>query len=523
MKSYPSMRRFFLFGLTAAIFGGVMLAFHRSGADPDRVLAQQAQKLARVWPMFGGTPDRNMVCLTEKNIPAEWSVEEKSSIKWAAKLGSRAYGGPVIAGGKIFVGTNNNFPRNPKVKGDKGIIMCFRESDGQFLWQAIHDKLPSGQVHDWPQEGICSTPLVEGNRVYYVSNRCEVVCADTEGFLDGSNDGVQDEKYTDKTDADIIWRLDMMKELNVFPHNMAACSPVLAGDLLFIVTANGVDEGHINIPNPQAPSFIAVNKKTGQVVWQDNSPGTNIMHGQWSNATLAMVNGRPQVIFPGGDGWLRAFEPESGKLLWKFDANPKDAKYELGGKGTKNDFIATPVVYENRLYIGVGQDPEHYEGIGHLWCIDLVKATQLGGDVSPVKNFDPKDPENQKKSAMVWHYGGNVPKEEIDRIRRDYYFGRLPPLPRRPHRTGPLGPRPQVCGLGFRLLRGRQGHDRHRGRRHLRLRPRQGKEAAGPQRDAPLRQEHPRRRQRRALRHDGDHPVRDRGQVTFVTGDCEWL
>src|SRR5437588_517289 len=135
--------------------------------------------------------------------------------RWLAAV--RTMGG-LVAGGKVFIGTTNENPRNPAIKGDKGIIMCFRESDGKFLWQAVHDKLPAGRVNDWPREGICSSPVVEGNRLYYVNNRCEVICADTEGFLDGKNDGIQDEKYTGPTDADIIWRLDMIKDLHVFPH-----------------------------------------------------------------------------------------------------------------------------------------------------------------------------------------------------------------------------------------------------------------------------------------------------------------
>ena len=172
------------------------------------------------------------------------SIEEggRKNIKWAQDLGSKAYGGPVVADGKIFVGTNNANPRNPKIKGDKGILLCFRQSDGKFLWQAVHDKLPAGRVNDWPDEGICSSPVVEGKRLYYVSNRCELVCADTEGFLDGKNDGVQDEKYKDKTDADIIWRLDMIKELGVYPRQLASCSPVIGGDLVFVITDNGVDD-----------------------------------------------------------------------------------------------------------------------------------------------------------------------------------------------------------------------------------------------------------------------------------------
>ncbi|HXG12026.1 MAG TPA: PQQ-binding-like beta-propeller repeat protein [Gemmataceae bacterium] len=442
MLCCPHLRRGLSVLATLVVSGAVLAVIIWSGRPGDAgAQADQAKaEGARSWPMFGGTLSRNLVNTIDRNIPSEFSVEEGNykNIKWAVDLGSKAYGGPVIAGGKIFIGTNNNNPRNPKITGDKGIIMCFRESDGKFLWQAVHDKLPAGRVNDWPEEGICSTPFVEGNRLYYVSNRCELVCADTEGFANG-NQGVQDEKYKSDIDADIIWRLDMIRELNVFPHNLAVCSPLIVGDLIFVVTANGVDEGHINIPQPKAPSFIAVDKNTGKVRWTSNLPsvklveaqesgkpvdieklknqGLILMHGQWSNPVYAVANGRPQIIFPGGDGWLYSFEPQTGKLIWKFDCNPKNSFYVLGPRATRNDFVATPVIVDNKLYIGVGQDPEHSEGVGHLWCIDITKQ----GDVSPVNdNFDPKAPEN-KNSALVWHYGGfGDPKK----IGRPYYFGR---------------------------------------------------------------------------------------------------
>ena len=133
------------------------------------------------WHMWGGTPQRNMINTVEKNIPATWDVTTGKNIKWVAQLGSQSFGNPVVAGGKIFVGTNNQSQRQPKVKGDKGVVMCFREADGKFLWQNVHDKLAAGRVNDWPKQGICSTCNVDGNRVYYVSNRCELVCADVEG------------------------------------------------------------------------------------------------------------------------------------------------------------------------------------------------------------------------------------------------------------------------------------------------------------------------------------------------------
>lgn len=338
--------------------------------------------------MWGGTPARNMVS-DETNLPAEWDPESGLNVKWTAQLGSQAYGNPVIIGGKVFVGTNNQAERNPKLKGDRGVIMAFRESDGEFLWQAAHPKLPSGRVNDWPQQGICSSPFVEGDRIYYVSNRAEVICSDTEGYYDSENDGpYTEEENTSKIDEDIVWRFDMMDELDVFPHNLATCSPLVVDSLVFVVTSNGVDETHINIPSPDAPSFIALNKNTGELVWEDNSPGENILHGQWSSPAYGVINGKSQVIFPGGDGWLYSLVPETHELIWKFDCNPKDAIWELGGVGTRNNIVATPVIYDNKVYISVGQDPEHGEGIGHLWAIDATKT----GDVT--------------EKAVVWHRGG---------------------------------------------------------------------------------------------------------------------
>ncbi len=337
--------------------------------------------------MWGFTPSRNLVS-DEKNLPVKWDVETGLNIKWTATLGSQTYAGPILIGGKVFVGTNNQGRRNPKLTGDRGVIMAFRESDGEFLWQSTHTKLPAGRVNDWPQQGICSTPFIEDDRLYYISNRAEVVCVDTEGFMDGENDGpFTEETDTSEIDGDIIWKYDMIEELEVFPHNLATCSPVGAGDLLFVETSNGVDEGHVHIPSPFAPSFIALNKNTGELVWEDASPAENILHGQWSNPAYGVINGRPQVIFPGGDGWVYSLEPETGELIWKFDCNPEDSVWELGGRGTRNNIISTPVIWEDKVYISVGQDPEHGEGVGHLWVIDATGE----GDIT--------------ETGAVWHRG----------------------------------------------------------------------------------------------------------------------
>ncbi|HEV8058735.1 MAG TPA: PQQ-binding-like beta-propeller repeat protein [Gemmataceae bacterium] len=363
----------------------------------------------------------------DKNVPATWSIEadERKNIKWMAKLGLKSFGRPIVAGGKVFVGTNNDSPRNDRVQGDKGVLMCFRESDGQFLWQAIHEPSRLLFSADNPRFGHCSAPAVEGHRLYYVSSAFELICAET-------------------MNGDMIWRLDLKKDLGVYPTPPATCSPLLVGDSLFVVTGNGVDEGNLHVLSPEAPSFIAVDKRTGKLIWKDNSTskrladwtgngkgddeslialrnkGEAILHGQWSSPVHALVKGKSQLIFAGGDGWVRGFEATTGKPIWGFDCNPKSSKYVIGGIGTRNYFVATPVVYEDKLYIAVGQRLEHGEGVGHLWCIDISKT----GNLSPVDDiWDPGHPKN-RTSGLVWHYGGSIDPKSGSASAPKYAFGR---------------------------------------------------------------------------------------------------
>ena len=317
------------------------------------------------WPMWGGTPDRNMVS-GETGLPAEWDVESGDNVKWVAGLGSASYGNPVVANGKVFIGTNNDGMLDPDVAGDKGIVMAFRESDGEFLWQMVHDKLESGQVNDWPYQGVCSSPVVEGDRLYYVSNRGEVVALDTEGFRDGENDGpFTGEERRGERDADVVWIYDMIGELGVFPHNMTSSAPAIWGDLIFINTSNGQDEEG-NVPAPEAPDLIAIDKHSGELVWRAEPLGPRILHGQWSSPAVAEIDGVVQVVIGQGDGWARGYAAESGEMLWEFDTNPKDSVWPR----TRNNLIATPVIWEGKVFIANGQDPENGEGRGRLHAID---------------------------------------------------------------------------------------------------------------------------------------------------------
>ena len=350
-------------------------------------IAAASVALSADWPMWGGTPSRNMVS-SMTGAPTEWDVKTGTNVKWVADLGSQSYGNPTVGSGVVIIGTNNELARDPKQGGDRGVLMAFREATGEFLWQAAFEKLSSGRANDWPFQGIASSPLIIDGIAYFVSNRGQVIAADVEGFHDNENDGTyKDEKLTGKNDPDFVWVFDMMEEVGSFPHNLSNSSPVAYQNLLFVGTSNGQDESHVNIPSPKAPAIIAIDRATGKLVWEDNSVEDRILHGQWSTPSVGEVGGVMQVVHAQGDGWVRGYEALTGKKLWEFDTNPKDSVWPK----TRNEVISTPVIFENVVYIANGQDPEHGEGVGHAYAIDATKR----GDIT--------------QTGRLWHF---------DKIRR---------------------------------------------------------------------------------------------------------
>ena len=327
--------------------------------------------------MFGNTPSRNMVS-DETGVPDSFDPRTGANILWSQPVGSQAYGGPVVANGKVYVGTNNEGVRNPAYEDDMGVLMAFDATTGDFVWQMVHDKLPAGRVNDWPLQGICSTAFVQGDRIWYVSNQAHVVCLDTNGFANGNDGPFTAETGTGPTDGDVLWSYDMIGELDVFPHNLATGSPVVVGDVLYTVTSNGVDEGHVNIPSPFSPNFIALDKNTGELLWENTVVGEGVLHGSWTNPAYGEIDGRAQLVVPGGDGIIYSLDAATGEVIWQFDCNPKDSEWILGGRGTRNNILSTPVFYDNKVYIGVGQDPEHGEAPGHFYAIDATGT----GDVT---------------------------------------------------------------------------------------------------------------------------------------------
>jgi outer membrane protein assembly factor BamB/HEAT repeat protein len=294
------------------------------------------------------------------NPPVDWDPRTGRNIVWSLELGNQTFGRPVVAGNVVYVGTDNARSMNPAYTEESGVLMAFRATDGEFLWQDVSPRVERG-LREFLLPSTTSAPYIEENRLYYVTAECQLRCLDTQGFRDGENNGpYREELFQDNAAADIIWELDICGRLGVFPHEATNSEVLALGDLLLVSTSNGLNEGHTRVPAPRAPSLIAVDKHTGEVVWRAIGAGEHVLHGQWSSPVAANVNGRMQVLFGGGDGWLRAYDAASGHEVWRFDGNPKDARWlPYPGVLSRSFIVASPVFADGRVFIAMGQSPGH--------------------------------------------------------------------------------------------------------------------------------------------------------------------
>ena len=369
------------------------------GSNPSRAGDQ---------PQWGQAWSRNMAS-PEKGLPDSFDPKTGLNIKWSAVLGTQAHSSPVIAGGRVYIGTNNGNPRDPKHQGDRGVLMCFEEKSGRLLWQLVVPKRDEDVYFDWPQSGISSPATVEGDRVYIVSNRGEVMCLDTQGLANG-NDGPFESEGAHMTphttasqltpgplDADIIWLFDLTTGAGIWSHDAAHSSILIDGNYLYLNSGTGVDNTHKRIRTPDAPSLVVLDKRTGKLLARDyEHMAPNIFHNTWCAPSMGEVNGRKLVFFGGGNGILYAFDalpkadlhsghgqPLGLNKVWEFDFDPDAPKtnvhqYNSNRRESPSNFYGMPVFLQNRIYLAGGGDLWWGKNQAWLKCIDATGT----GDVT---------------------------------------------------------------------------------------------------------------------------------------------
>jgi outer membrane protein assembly factor BamB len=376
--------------------------FLKSTALLNMTLAVSLCACAADQPQWGQAWSRNMVS-AERHLPDSFDLKTGRNIKWSAKLGTETHSTPVVAGGRVYVGTNNGEPRDPKHQGDRGVLMCFDERDGKLLWQLVVPKREEDPYHDWPKTGISSPVTAEGERVYLVDNRGVVSCLDARGLANGNDGPFRDEGaymtprgtnaparpfQPGPLDADILWTLDLTKEAGIWSHDSAHSSILIHGDHLYLNSGTGVDNTHRRIRTPDAPSLVVLDKNTGRLLARDDEHiAPDIFHCTWSSPSLGDVNGRPLIFFAGGNGIVYAFQPlrstptkgEVAKLqkVWQFDFDPTAPKkdihrYSTNRRESPSNIYGMPVFQANRILVAGGGDLFWGKNEAWLKCIDAT-------------------------------------------------------------------------------------------------------------------------------------------------------
>jgi outer membrane protein assembly factor BamB len=234
---------------------------------------------------------------------------------------------------------------------------------------------------------MSSPGTVEGDRIYLVSNRAQLLCLDVRGMANGNDGPFKDEGKmmtrrptngepvveleAGPLDADVIWVYDMFREAGIWPHDGAHSAIMIRGNHLYLNTGTGVDNTHKKIRTPDAPSLIVVNKRTGKLVARDRENiAPNIFHATWSGPSAGQVGGNDVIFFLGGNGSVYGFEPigkvaedevATLKKLFEYDFDPNAPKTEVHRYNTNrregpSNFYGLPVFVDGALYVAGGGD-----------------------------------------------------------------------------------------------------------------------------------------------------------------------
>ncbi len=339
-------------------------------------------------PQWGERGTRNMVS-GERGLPESFDPASGRGLRWSVPLGTETYSTPVVAAGRVYIGTNNVRPRDPRFSDDRGVLLCLDERDGTLLWQLALTKRGPTPYWDWPKSGMASPATVDGDRVYMVTNRGEVVCLDPQGMKNG-NDGpftgegeLAGGAAPGPLDADVLWLCDLTREAGVRQHDGAHASILVHDGLLYVNTSNGLDDRHSAVENPEAPSLVAIDPASGRIVAREKAGiGRGTFHCTWSSPAVGTVKDRTLVYFGGGDGVLYAFEPRTLLRVWSLDCDPEAPKKDIHAyirnrKEGPSNIMSMPVFHEGRVYVTHGGDLWWGKSRSWLKCVDAADGRLL--------------------------------------------------------------------------------------------------------------------------------------------------
>ncbi len=389
-------------------------------------------------PQPGEFGTRNMVS-AERGLPESFEPGSRDpktgeivgtgpNVRWVRRIGSRAYTAPVVAEGCVFVGTNNDAGYDPEIEGDRGVLLCFEETTGRLLRQIVFPKVDDIRFFDTAQVGLTSPVTVRDGKVYFVSNRGELLCMRLDWFKNERGEKTtlnwetllrtHFQSRSEETDVPqsrlrwepplqsipgegVIWLYDMISGLGIRQHDTNNHSVLYHKGLLYVGTANGLDGTHKKMDVPEAAALLVFDAESGRPLGRDDFwVGPWMVHGQWTSPTLGRVDGKDILFFASGNGVLYAFRAldramvlpyaekpttDFGRALyriepdWIFQGDPtaransglERAAFHIGSGGATYCAAAAGVFYQDRLYLQFGSDIANSSKPRTSWLVAL--------------------------------------------------------------------------------------------------------------------------------------------------------
>src|SRR5215468_10989219 len=301
------------------------------------------------WPQWRG-PERNGIS-QESGLLKQWP-KEGPKLLWQVNDIGDGYSTPSVVGNRIYLMSNRGM--------ENEFVQALSAEDGKPIWTTRVGNVGNPD-QDPPFPKARSTPSVDGEFIYALGSDGDLACLEAKS-------------------GKIRWQKNLRKEFGGQPHEWAyAESPLVDGEVV-VVTPGGAQA-----------TIVAMNKKTGAVIWKSAVPGGD--PAGYTSAIVVQAAGRKQYVQYLEKGMV-AVDAKTGQFLWR---------YAEVAKGPAQFF--SPVARDEYVYGGA-------LGIGG----GLVRLKPVNGGVAAEQVYFTRGLPNGLGQAVVvgdYLYGGNIVTGEL--------------------------------------------------------------------------------------------------------------
>ena len=289
------------------------------------------------WPQWRG-PQRDGVS-QESGLLRQWP-KEGPKLLWQMNDIGDGYSTPAVVGNRIYLMSNRGM--------ENEFVQALSTQDGKPIWTSRVGNV--GSPNDFLYAKARSTPTVDGDFIYALGSDGDLACLETRS-------------------GKILWQKNIKKEFGGKPGIWAYAESPLVDGAVVVVTPGGAEA-----------TMLALNKKTGAVIWKSAVPGGD--PAAYASAIVVQAGGRKQYVQFLSKG-IVGVDAKTGQFLWRY-AEPVKGMAQM----------VTPVARDGYVYGGA-------HGVGG----GVVRLKPEGGGVSAEQVYFARGlPNNIGGSVLVGDY-----------------------------------------------------------------------------------------------------------------------